>query len=215
MLRRQERLAERRRCRLESRVSHVGNDNHKVLSGAICDIFGMTPPTKKQRRRVGGLAKEFGELDTTPYEIRIRADRHRAAWPDWEWTPESVLKHWDRFDDEETHERSRMHKEAAKRDLQAAIDARHEEYNKETGPPRLTPVIIALLLFYIVGVLTDWNQPFVIVYVFLSSTYFLFDLIKSFLRGFTAPLRLVRDIESLKEEYANRSPDYQAASQDD
>ncbi len=67
----------------------------------ICDLWGLNPVTKADQKRLGSLTRDYrlklGDLPVT--EIARRRANHLAAWPSVEASPESLLKHWDRFAD--------------------------------------------------------------------------------------------------------------------
>ncbi|MGB2985454.1 MAG: hypothetical protein WBE26_06180 [Phycisphaerae bacterium] len=67
------------------------------LWDAVCEAFKLEPCTKADRSRVGRIVRDLGLKGGTPDEIKKRVERHRAAWPKCECTPESLLKHWERF----------------------------------------------------------------------------------------------------------------------
>jgi hypothetical protein len=66
---------------------------------AICDLWGIRPVTRSDMKRIGLLTRDYkAKLNGSGVdEIARRREHHRLAWPKVEASPESVLKHWDRF----------------------------------------------------------------------------------------------------------------------
>lgn len=67
------------------------------LWDAICAAFGLSPVTRAECKRVGGIVRDLELKQATPADIAIRLARYRAEWPTVADTPEALLKHWDRF----------------------------------------------------------------------------------------------------------------------
>lgn len=64
---------------------------------AVCEAFKLTPVTKRERTRVGGIVRDLKLKEATPADIVTRLARYRAEWPTITATPEALLKHWDLF----------------------------------------------------------------------------------------------------------------------
>lgn len=64
---------------------------------SVCAAFGLTPVTKSEKSRVGGIVRDLKLKGASPDDIAIRLGRYRAEWPKAAATPEALLKHWDTF----------------------------------------------------------------------------------------------------------------------
>jgi len=66
-----------------------------VIWDAVCGAFGLKPVTRAEKSRVGRVVRDLRAKGVTPDLVRIQADRYKLLHPDWGFTPEAVLKHWD------------------------------------------------------------------------------------------------------------------------
>jgi DNA-binding transcriptional regulator YhcF (GntR family) len=74
-----------------------------LIWNAVCELFGLEPTTKADRKRIGKWVSDFKTKNgVTHDEIKTRLERYRREWPKAADTPTALLKHWDRFATERT-----------------------------------------------------------------------------------------------------------------
>lgn len=71
---------------------------------AVVQALGWDPKTKQESTRVGRAVREIraavpddAEDEVIAQAVHGRARRYRAEWPNAEFTPEALVKHWSRF----------------------------------------------------------------------------------------------------------------------
>lgn len=69
-----------------------------ALWDEIVAIWFPSPLNRRDKKRIGGLVRDFAGKKAGRAQLRKRKAAHEREWPGLgEATPESVLKHWDRF----------------------------------------------------------------------------------------------------------------------
>jgi hypothetical protein len=66
----------------------------------LCELFEDVVDPVADAKRIGKVRKALLAKGATAAEMKIRAARYKATWPDMEFTPEALNKHWKRFEDE-------------------------------------------------------------------------------------------------------------------
>jgi len=66
----------------------------------LCDLFENVVDPVADAKRIGLVAKNLRAKKATAAEMKIRAERYKRTWPDMEFTPEALNKHWKRFENE-------------------------------------------------------------------------------------------------------------------
>lgn len=68
----------------------------------LCELFKDVVDPVADKKRIGLVRKKLIAKGATAAEMKIRAARYQATWPDMEFTPEALNKHWKRFENENT-----------------------------------------------------------------------------------------------------------------
>jgi len=66
----------------------------------LCELFGDVVDPVADAKRIGLVVKKLKAKGATAAEMNSRAERYKRTWPDMEFTPEALNKHWKRFENE-------------------------------------------------------------------------------------------------------------------
>jgi hypothetical protein len=77
---------------------HIGDEGkeltaHQEMVQTLADVEGREELTKRDFSRLGRFAKELLDMDATPEEVRLRADRYLEC-KDWDLTAQALVNHW-------------------------------------------------------------------------------------------------------------------------
>jgi len=68
-----------------------------LIWDSICEIWGFDPQTTTEKKRIGKIVRDMKKKKATPEFIKSLKGVYEREWPNYESSPEALLKHWDKF----------------------------------------------------------------------------------------------------------------------
>lgn len=67
-----------------------------LIFEAFCEVLGLDPKrlNKTERGRVNSACRDVRDVDGTPDDIRLAAERYRQKWPDIDMTAKAITGNW-------------------------------------------------------------------------------------------------------------------------
>ena len=96
--------------------------------------LGSVVSVEHDSKRINKAVRDLKARNATGDEVRRRAKRYRDKWPNVELTPESLVKHWQRFAEENVKQEPMPNvfaSERGERDAQFVRDMRESRWTKD------------------------------------------------------------------------------------